>query len=370
MQTLTVSGIDETTLGARTLHLLPSKIWELQHLRHLKLGDMYLIDPPNMVKEHLQTLVCTMPIRLRKKEVYYCRFPSIRKLRVVYKDVLVPSCSVGRCCRNPIIILENFENFLRLETLTVMVPVGSITLLEQVGFPANLEKLRLCGTNFPVKVLTVIGQLPKLKVLKLENAFYGRVWEVVEGGFPELQKLEVEARSLERWLVNTSNIFPKLKKIFLKRCYSLEEIPLVSAIKHRFWSIKLEQCPPSVVTSAKRFHEEMVLTIDGKAFGTLEEVSLLAYNCLLKSLRHVYGYTCWRHVALYVLSKLHAIVRASDLSQESHLGATTHSGAAPKVAHTLLALYPLIACTISKSSQHIFLSITAFVISEVNFSPE
>ncbi|XP_031098334.1 putative late blight resistance protein homolog R1B-17 [Ipomoea triloba] len=273
LQTLTVSGIDESTLGARTLHLLPSKIWELQHLRHLKLGDMYLIDPPNMVKEHLQTLVCTMPIHFRKKEVYYCRFPSIRKLRVVYKDVLVPSCSVGRCCRNPIIILENFENLLRLENLTVMVPVGSITLLEQVGFPANLEKLRLCGTNFPVKVLTVIGQLPKLKVLKLENAFYGRVWEVIEGGFPELKKLEVEARSLERVVANTSNHFPKLRSIFLKRCYSLEEISPVSAIMHgRMHSIKLEQCPPSVVTSAKRFCEDVPnLIIDGKAFEEEDE---------------------------------------------------------------------------------------------------
>ncbi|XP_031098342.1 putative late blight resistance protein homolog R1B-17 [Ipomoea triloba] len=291
LETLTVSGIDESTLGARTLHLLPSKIWELQHLRHLKLGDMYMIDPPNMVKEHLQTLVCAMPIHFRKKEVYYCRFPSIRKLEVVYKDILVPGCGGERCCSKPMIILENFEDLVRLETLRVMVPVfsqkkkkkrvmvpvGSITLLERagVGFPAKLKKLMLSGTNFPMKVLTVIGQLPKLKVLKLENAFYGRVWEVVEGRFPELKELEVEAKSLERWVANTSSHFPKLKNIFLKRCYSLEEIPLVSALKHRFWSIKLEQCPPSVVTSAKRFHEDMVhsefarpdLIIDGKAFG-------------------------------------------------------------------------------------------------------
>ncbi|XP_019189505.1 PREDICTED: putative late blight resistance protein homolog R1A-10 [Ipomoea nil] len=275
LQTLTtVSGIDESTLGARTLHL-SSKIWELQHLRHLKLGDMYMIDPPNMVKENLQTLVCAMPIHFRKKEVYYCRFPSIRKLEVVYKDVLVPGCNGERCCRNPIIILENFEDLLRLETLMVMVPVGSITLLEQVGFPVNLMKLRLSETNFPVKVLTVIGQLPKLNVLKLENAFYGKVWEVAEGGFPELEELEVESKSLDRWEANTSNHFPKLKKIFLKRCYSLEEIPLVGVIKHLLLSITLEKCPPSIATSAMRYQEEMrwyhgiwesCVIVDGKEF--------------------------------------------------------------------------------------------------------
>ncbi|XP_019189499.1 PREDICTED: putative late blight resistance protein homolog R1B-13 [Ipomoea nil] len=258
LQTLTVPGIEESTLGARTLHVLPSKIWESQHLRHLKLGDMYMIDPPNMVKEHLQTLVCTMPIHFRKKEVYYCKFPNIRKLKVVYKDVLVPGCSGGRCCRNPIIILENFADLLMLEILTVTVPVGSITLLQRLGFPANLEKLRLSGTNFPVKVLTVIGQLPKLKVLKLENAFYGRVWELVEGEFPILEVLEIESRSLERWVANTNNHFPMLREIFLKRCYSLEEIPPISVNKYlRFWTIKLEQCHPSVATSAEMYQEEM-----------------------------------------------------------------------------------------------------------------
>ncbi|XP_019184310.1 PREDICTED: uncharacterized protein LOC109179205 [Ipomoea nil] len=232
---------------------------------------MYMIDPPNMVKEHLQTLVCAMPIHFRKKEVYYCRFPSIRKLEVVYKDVLVPGCSVGRCCRSPIIILENFEDLLRLKTLTVMVPVGSITLLERVGFPANLKKLSLSGTNFPVKVLMVIGQLPKLKVLKLKNAFYGRVWEVVEGGFPELEELEVEARSLEQWVVNTNNYFPKLLYIFLKRCYFLVEIPSIIAKKPGLRLIELKQCPPSVAASAKMYQEEMghifLVTVDGKNFA-------------------------------------------------------------------------------------------------------
>ncbi|XP_031098347.1 putative late blight resistance protein homolog R1B-23 [Ipomoea triloba] len=271
LQTLTVSGTGESTFGARTLHFLPSKIWELQHLRHLQLGDMYMIDPPNMVIEHLQTLVCAMPIYFRKKEVY-CKFPSIRKLKVVYKDILVPGCSGGRCCINPIIILENFEDLLMLETLTVIVPVGSITLLERVGFPTNLEKLRLSGTNFAVKVLTVIGQLPKLKVLKLENAFYGRVWEMVEGGFPELKELEVEAVNLERWVTHTNtHHFPKIEKIFFKRCYSLKDISLLSAIQHPVLSIKLEQCPPSVFTSVKRYNRVLCIIVDGETFWEEEE---------------------------------------------------------------------------------------------------
>ncbi|XP_031097670.1 putative late blight resistance protein homolog R1B-23 [Ipomoea triloba] len=254
LQTLIVPGIDEpTTLGAPTLHLT-SKIWELQHLRHLELGDMYTLDPPNMVKEHLQTLVCAMPIHcFRKEEVCYCRFPSIRKLKIVYKDVLVPGCS------NPITIVENFEDLSKLEALSVIVPVGSITLLERVGFPANLKELRLSGTNLPVKVLGVIGELPKLEILKLENiVLYGsRVWEVVKGGFGVLKELELEATNVERWVCKGSNQFPKLRRLFLKRCCSLEEIP--PRIAQRigvFFSIELEQCPPCVVSSAKSIQKE------------------------------------------------------------------------------------------------------------------
>ncbi|XP_019171059.1 PREDICTED: putative late blight resistance protein homolog R1C-3 [Ipomoea nil] len=273
LQTLIVSGVDQSTIGAPTLHL-PSKIWELQHLRHLELGDMYMVDPPNMVKEHLQTLVCAMPIHF-KKEVYYCRFPSIRKLKILYKDLFEAGCTLGSC-GNPTIILENFEDLLRLETLTVIVSVGRITLLEQLGFPASLKELRLSGTNFPVKVLRVIGQLPRLRVLKLENAFYGRVWEVAEGRFCELEELVLEARNLERWVTNGSH-FPNLRHIVLKCCYFLEEIPPDFAEGPLLlFSIKLEQCPPSVVTSAKWIQQRMryrfevpgiklpEVTIDGK----------------------------------------------------------------------------------------------------------
>nr|GMD75180.1 putative late blight resistance protein homolog R1A-4 isoform X1 [Ipomoea batatas] len=253
LQTLIVSGVDQSTIGAPTVHL-PSKIWELQHLRHLELGDMYLVDPPNMVKEHLQTLVCAMPIHFRK-EVYYCRFPSIRKLKILYKDLFEAGSTRGSC-GNPIIILENFEDLLRLETLTVIVLVGRITLLERLVFPASLKELRLSGTNFLVKVLRVIGQLPRLRVLKLENSFYGRVWEVAEGGFYELEELVLEARNLELWVTNGSH-FPNLRHIVLKCCYFLEEIPPDSAEGPLLlFSIKLEQCPPSVVTSAKWIQQE------------------------------------------------------------------------------------------------------------------
>nr|GMD76345.1 putative late blight resistance protein homolog R1A-4 isoform X1 [Ipomoea batatas] len=163
LQTIIVSDIGESKVVAPTLHL-SSKIWELQHLRHLELRDMYTVDPPDMIKENLKTLICAMQIHSRK-EVYYSWFPSIRKLKILYKD-----CTSGYC-GNPIIILENFEDLLWLETLTVMVSIVNITLLERLGFPVNLQKLRLSGTKFPVKVLMVIGQLPKLKLVKLESIY-------------------------------------------------------------------------------------------------------------------------------------------------------------------------------------------------------
>ncbi|XP_019184559.1 PREDICTED: uncharacterized protein LOC109179505 [Ipomoea nil] len=246
--------------------------------------------------------IVTVADRLSKCNYTLKEWKKIEKellsLGILHRDTQ-HSMSGASGCRNRIIILENFEDLLRLEALTVMIPVGSITLLERVGFPAKLKSLRLSGTNFPVKVLKVIGQLPKLKVLKLENAFYGRVWEVVEGGFPKLIHLEVESRNLERWVANTSNFFPNLVHILLKRCYSLEEIPPVNA-KHRLYSIKLEQCPPSVVTSAKRYQEEIAhnkpwvpfIVVDDKNLHLVDiaacwggEIGVLCYRPQLFTIR-------------------------------------------------------------------------------------
>ncbi|XP_019170836.1 PREDICTED: putative late blight resistance protein homolog R1B-23 [Ipomoea nil] len=198
LQTLVVSS-KESQPGAPTLHL-PCTIWESPRLQHLELGNSYVIDPPSVVKDNMQTLSWVNPSHCRK-EVYY-RFPNIKKLKIFCKEDLEPSHETGRSCNNPI-ILDNLDYLVRLETLSILVSAGcAVTRPEQPIFPLQFKKLRLNGTNFCKRDLALIGMLPQLEVLKLENAFHEKIWKVDEGGFRQLKFLLLEAKQLEQWIVN------------------------------------------------------------------------------------------------------------------------------------------------------------------------
>ncbi|XP_019189613.1 PREDICTED: putative late blight resistance protein homolog R1C-3 [Ipomoea nil] len=246
LQTLVVSG-SELQLGAPTRHL-PSTIWESPQLRHLELGTLYTVDPPSVVKENLQTLSWVGPIHCRKE--VYLKFPNIKKLKMFCKEDLEPSHTCGSCS-NPI-ILGNLDYLVELEMLKISVPVGSsITLPEQSVFPLQLKKLTLSGINLSERDLTVIGTLQWLEVLKLENAFHGKVWEVVEGGFYRLRFLLLEAKKLEPLKVYIDS-FPCLERLVLKSCSCLEEIPSSFGEIFTLQSIELDRhSHPSVIASAK-----------------------------------------------------------------------------------------------------------------------
>nr|GMD80115.1 putative late blight resistance protein homolog R1A-4 [Ipomoea batatas] len=204
LQTLVVSD-NESQAGASTVHL-SSKIWESPQLRHLELGNE-----------------------------------------------LELNCTCGSCS-NPI-ILDNLDYLEGLKKLTISVSIDcNVTLQNRSMFPSRLKKLRLSGLNLSERHLTVIGMLPCLKVLKLENSFHGKVWEVSEGGFSWLGFLFLEAKNLEQLKANEHS-FPYLQHLGLRFCYCLEEIPQRFAHILKLQSIELKQCSPSVVAAAKQIRE-------------------------------------------------------------------------------------------------------------------
>nr|GMD76951.1 putative late blight resistance protein homolog R1A-4 [Ipomoea batatas] len=249
LQTLVVSG-NESQAGASTVHL-PSKIWESPQLRHLELGNSYTVDPPSVDKKSFQTLSWVSPTYCRKE--IYNKFRKLKALKIFLKEQLELNCTCGSCS-NPI-ILDNLDYLRRLEKLTISVSIDcNVTLQNGSMFPLLLEKLRLSGLNLSERHLTVIGMLPRLKVLKLENSFHEKVWEVSEGGFSQLGFLLLEAKSLEQLKANEYS-FPYLQHLGLRFCYCLEEIPQSFAHIYKLQSIELKQCSPSVVASAKQILE-------------------------------------------------------------------------------------------------------------------
>nr|GME01210.1 putative late blight resistance protein homolog R1A-4 [Ipomoea batatas] len=249
LQTLVVSD-NESQAGASTVHL-SSKIWESPQLRHLELGNSCTVDPPSVDKKSFQTLSWVSPTYCQKE--IYNKFPKLKALKIFLKDELELNCTCGSCS-NPI-ILDNLDYLEGLEKLTISVSIDcNVTLQNRSMFPSLLKKLRLSGLNLSERHLTVIGMLPWLKVLKLENSFHEKVWEVSEGGFSQLGFLLLEAKSLEQLKANEYS-FPYLQHLGLRFCYCLEEIPQSFAHIYKLQSIELKQCSPSVVAAAKQIRE-------------------------------------------------------------------------------------------------------------------
>nr|GMD57370.1 putative late blight resistance protein homolog R1A-4 isoform X1 [Ipomoea batatas] len=251
LETLVVSGN-----GAPTFHL-PSSIWKPPNLRHLELGNSYMVDPPSADKKNLQTLSWVVrPIHCRKK--VYSKFPNIKKLKIFLKDDIEPSHITG-CCSNPI-ILDHFNCLEGLENLSISVSIGCYAALpEHCMYPSGLKKLKLSGTNISERDLNVIAMLPRLKVLKLENAFHGTEWNVVaEGGFPELIFLLLEAKELKQWVVSCWGHFPKLRHLVLRSCNCLEQMPK-DFRGEELESIELKGCHSSLVASAKQLQQKRSL---------------------------------------------------------------------------------------------------------------
>nr|GMD78892.1 putative late blight resistance protein homolog R1A-10 [Ipomoea batatas] len=254
-ETLIVSSSDsESQVGAPILHL-PSTIWESPQLRHLELGASYVVNPPSMVKKNLQTLSWVGPTHCRKE--VYSSFPNIKKLKIFCKEELEPNHIGGSSSKH--IIFDKLDYLDRLKSLTISVSVGCIvTFPERFIFPSQLKKLKLSGTNLSGWDLTVIGSLPRLEVLKLENVFHEKVWEVAEGEFYRLRLLVLEDKKLERFEAYT-NCFLCLEHLVLKCCECLEEIPSSFGEILYLQSIEMDRIShrPSIIASARDIQEKL-----------------------------------------------------------------------------------------------------------------
>ncbi|XP_019172696.1 PREDICTED: putative late blight resistance protein homolog R1B-16 [Ipomoea nil] len=246
LETRVVSGN-----GAPTIHL-PSSIWKPPHLRHLELGNSYMVDPPSVDNENLQTLSWVVrPIHCRQK--VYNKFPNIKNLKIFLKDDIEPSHIRG-CCNNPI-ILDHFDYLVRLEKLSILNSIDlNAALPEECMYPSRLKKLKLSETNISEEDLNVIAKLPQLEVLKLENAFHGAVWKVVERGFSNLRFLLIEAKELKQWVVGQKH-FRMLRHLVLRSCNCLEQIPECFERIPLLLSIRLEGCHSSLFVSAKQLQQ-------------------------------------------------------------------------------------------------------------------
>ncbi|KAK6150827.1 hypothetical protein DH2020_015759 [Rehmannia glutinosa] len=118
----------------------------------------------------------------------------------------------------------------------------------EINFPSNIKKLTMKSLRLPwEKINSTIGILPNLEVLKLGyDAFVGGKWETRDGEFQQLRFLKLQQLGLNQWNVSSSEHFPRLRRLVLRHCYNLREIPCEIGEIATMQLIEVDRCRKEV----------------------------------------------------------------------------------------------------------------------------
>ncbi|XP_019181635.1 PREDICTED: uncharacterized protein LOC109176677 isoform X2 [Ipomoea nil] len=223
----------------------PLDICRLPQLKFLYLVGTIQLVPPRSVHHNLESIryldhmSCT--------EELFMRIPNLRTLGVI--------AGWGKAFN----WFQSLACLYKLEDLHVC---GKILHLDSVGslsienFLPNLKKLKLFGTKLNWKKMYVVGMLPKLEVLFLEDdAGVGRKWKPRDRGFRGLKLLIIGNCDLQIWKA-TGDHFHVLECLVFIELEGLKKIPSDFAHITTLKSIKLYRCSNSIISSAKCIQEE------------------------------------------------------------------------------------------------------------------
>ncbi|KAG6382696.1 hypothetical protein SASPL_157596 [Salvia splendens] len=227
---------------------LPSEIWEMSELRHLrsetisKIGNGYKI---RFVHTKLQTifLVWITPSLIRSG--FFEIIPNIIWLGIYY--IHSPDIEVD---------LSHLHKLENLRCQSELDKVGSCFLIK-LRFPYSIRKLTIVDCVLFRRFLTTLCALPNLEVLYICRCVFERdaqaeeeEWEVTEGDeFRSLQHLNLQLLNIVRWRAKETN-FPKLRELHVVKCNELEEIPCDIGDIPTLQEIYIHECGTSVMASA------------------------------------------------------------------------------------------------------------------------
>ncbi|XP_022846898.1 putative late blight resistance protein homolog R1A-10 [Olea europaea var. sylvestris] len=249
----------EFLLAGRTTNILPRYLLNLPKLRHLHVGGPARFSKTCEISgtNSLQTLSFICIFDSKDEEILKCS-PNLRSL----------NCAVlaKKCPR---------LNFLSLLESLKIVFYGSFKGDFTVpNFPMNIKKLTLSNLGLPWEKMSLIGTLPKLEILKLEDeAFEGKIWNTMDDEFQKLKFLKLDNLDLEQW--NSSyNHFPVLEQLVLRYCDNLEMISSELGYIPTLSKIEVHACGINVENSAIKIREEQL------AYGN-EEIQVIIFKEIL-----------------------------------------------------------------------------------------
>ncbi|KAL2532988.1 NB-ARC domain-containing protein [Abeliophyllum distichum] len=139
---------------------------------------------------------------------------------------------------------SNFFN--HLESLSILFRASGI-ISNLMSLPLTLRKLTLTDFKLNSKEMKMIGELPKLEVLKLESVVIeDNQWNPNEGEFQQLRFLKLDNFLLVELNVSSDN-FPILEQLVLRRFEiaipsSVGDIPTLVKIEVKWCTKQVEEC--------------------------------------------------------------------------------------------------------------------------------
>ncbi|PWA80250.1 NB-ARC domains-containing protein [Artemisia annua] len=172
-------------------------------------------------------------------------FPNIKKL----------GCSVSSISSDWAFL--NFAMFTHLQALILQNDMDiPLPAKNPITLPETLKSLTLKGCRLPWIYMSTIQRLPKLEVLKLlDSSFEGDMWDAGDDKFHHLKLLKLQKLKI-KFLEASSINFPNLRKLVVKTCKDLNEIPLVLGNISTLEHIEIDYSNIFIRESVNRIQEE------------------------------------------------------------------------------------------------------------------
>ncbi|MFS7935934.1 putative leucine-rich repeat domain superfamily [Helianthus anomalus] len=234
LQTLIVKGKFQSFV------YLPDNMVNLRHLRCREINIPIEFSVPTLL--NLQTI---SRLRLDHRTQFLLEsFPNIKKL----------GCSIASTSNNHGLL--SFAMLTHLEALNIdKYMYATVTLANPIKFPETLKKLTLKGLCLPWNYMSTIQHLPKLEVLKLlDSSFGGDLWKTGDEQFQQLKYLKLEKLNIRVWEASCIN-FPRLRKLVVRSCEFLKEIPLGLGNIYTLEHIEIDYSNSRVLESVTRIQE-------------------------------------------------------------------------------------------------------------------
>ncbi|KAL2243921.1 putative late blight resistance protein homolog R1A-3 [Sesamum indicum] len=217
----------QTIIGFTSSHVLEIKedIWKMVHLRHLETNASVILCKAGAGgnNEKIQALLNISPQSCTDN--LFERAINLKKLGIWGQQTMLLDDKGCSTTFDNLGKLQQLEKLKLLNDLHIYPKEAKLPSLPPPHrFPPKMINLTLSYTLLGWEQMSVLGMLENLKALKLKNDAFTGEWEAADGGFQQLEVLQIEYADLVFWEAS-SHQFPKLQHLSLRNCEELKALP-------------------------------------------------------------------------------------------------------------------------------------------------